>query len=244
MSSNSARILSRHLSRGVCGGFFVLMSLAPLRAQQVTIFPVPQNAGGVGGGGATAITLGPDGAMWFGGRNHIGRITLAGTITQFTLPTGNVVVNGIAAGPDGALWSTETNLNSLNTGLFTSQIGRITTSGSVAEFVIPTNNALPYAITAGADGALWFTESGADQVGRITTAGVITEYTAPSNTGGYTSQIVTGPDGSLWFNNGFAITKVTTQGVITQYKPNLGNQLLYAMGVGPSIYRFAPAVRR
>ena len=34
-------------------------------------------------------------------------------------------------------------------------------------------------IVAGADGALWFTESGSNRVGRITTAGVVTGYTLP-----------------------------------------------------------------
>ena len=46
------------------------------------------------------------------------------------------------------------------------------------EFPIPTINSSPYDITAGPDGALWFTEPGV-KIGRITTAGVITEYPVP-----------------------------------------------------------------
>jgi hypothetical protein len=73
----------------------------------------------------------------------------------------------IAAGPDGALWFTET---------FASRIGRITTSGVVSEFPLPTSGSGPADIAAGPDGALWFTEEGVHKIGRITTSGAITEY--------------------------------------------------------------------
>jgi hypothetical protein len=88
------------------------------------------------------------------------------------------------------LWFTEGDGN---------KIGRITTTGAIMEFQIPTANSGPIAITTGPDGALWFTESGTNKIGRITTAGVITaEYPVPtvnSHPGG----ITTGPDGALWF---------------------------------------------
>jgi virginiamycin B lyase len=35
-------------------------------------------------------------------------------------------------------------------------------------------------ITAGPDGALWFTEFTVSKIGRITTAGVVTEYSIPT----------------------------------------------------------------
>jgi len=60
--------------------------------------------------------------------------------------------------------------------------------------VLSTDIGNPQGITAGPDGALWFTKDRG--IGRITTAGVITEYptvnTAPT-------QITAGPDGELWF---------------------------------------------
>ena len=45
-------------------------------------------------------------------------------------------------------------------------------------------------ITAGPDGALWFTESSGDKIGRITTQGTITEFTVPEGSAGFTA----GPD--------------------------------------------------
>lgn len=57
----------------------------------------------------------------------------------------------------------------------------------------------PGEMTAGPDGALQFTDAGANFIGRITTSGEVTTYTGsgidqPLN-------ITDGPDGALWFTN-------------------------------------------
>jgi hypothetical protein len=68
---------------------------------------------------------------------------------------------------------------------------------TVSEFPI-TANSNPVGITAGPDGALWFTEQGTNKIGRITTAGMITEFsTLTANSGPF--GITAGPDGALWF---------------------------------------------
>ena len=56
-----------------------------------------------------SIAAGPDGNIWFAdGTNHaIGRLTPAGDITTFPLPSLDRVPFGIAAGPDGNIWFTE-----------------------------------------------------------------------------------------------------------------------------------------
>jgi virginiamycin B lyase len=64
----------------------------------------------------------------------------------------------IATGPDGSLWFTE---------FSSGKIGRISTSGVVMEFVIPTSASVPIGITSGPDGNLWFTEQFAHQIGRL-----------------------------------------------------------------------------
>src|SRR5262249_45824268 len=65
----------------------------------------------------------------------------------------------ITAGPDGNLWAT----------LFdASKIVRITPSGGVTEYLIPTSDSGPYGIITGPDGALWFAEYKASQIGKIT----------------------------------------------------------------------------
>ena len=63
----------------------------------------------------------------------------------------------------------------------------------------PTPGAGPAGITAGPDGALWFTEIGANKIGRITTLGVVTnEFTVPTANSDPVF-ISVGPDGALWF---------------------------------------------
>jgi virginiamycin B lyase len=61
------------------------------------------------------ITAGPDGNLWFTEHsgNKIGRITPAGVITEFPIPTRRSGPFGITAGPDGNLWFTETNGNKI-----------------------------------------------------------------------------------------------------------------------------------
>ena len=64
----------------------------------------------------------------------------------------------------------------------------------IKEFAVPGYNSYPNHITAGPDGALWFTELGGN-IGRITTEGTFTEYPVPTpNSAPYA--ITSGPDGS------------------------------------------------
>jgi virginiamycin B lyase len=56
----------------------------------------------------SGITAGPDGALWFTeSTGKIGRITVAGKVTEYPLPAGTGGdFTSIARGPDGALWFT------------------------------------------------------------------------------------------------------------------------------------------
>ena len=95
----------------------------------------------------------------------------------------------------------------------------MTTAGVVtAEYTLPTAAAAPQFITVGPDGALWFTEMGADKIGRITTSGVITEFSVPTPNAA-PDVIVAGADGALWFTeyHAGAIGRITTTGVVTEY---------------------------
>src|SRR5260370_28737820 len=107
---------------------------------------------------ANDITTGPDGAIWFieiipniqSGTlvGKIGRITPAGQISEFPVPTRSNLL-GITAGPDGNLWFTE---------LQSGKIGRITPTGTISEFPLPTSESTSAFITTGPDGAIWFPE--------------------------------------------------------------------------------------
>ena len=75
----------------------------------------------------------------------------------------------------------------------------------------------PIDITAGPDGALWFTNAGNDSIGRITTAGAVTNFTDPSIAS--PNGITVGPDGALWFANSRANTigRITTAGAVSHF---------------------------
>lgn len=66
---------------------------------------------------------------------------------------------------------------------------------SVAEFDIPIPNARPYWLTAGSDGAIWFTMSGARSIGRITSDGRMTAFEVD----GTPLFLTVAADGNLWF---------------------------------------------
>jgi virginiamycin B lyase len=75
-----------------------------------------------------------------------------------------------------------------------------------------------YGITAGPDGALWFTEPYSNQIGRISTGGVMTHFPAPTPKS-FIQGITAGPDGALWFTEYVArkIGRITTGGTITEF---------------------------
>jgi sugar lactone lactonase YvrE len=157
---------------------------------------------------------GSDGNLWFTertGPGFVGRIARINPVTheikEFSAGiTGITDPDGIAAGPEGNLWFTEEQGN---------RIGRITPTGTITEFPIPTAGSEPVAIVTGSDGNLWFAEQDSVKIGRITPAGTITEFPLPSPDN-EPRAIAAGPDGNIWFamDNG-DIGRITPAGVIT-----------------------------
>jgi virginiamycin B lyase len=96
----------------------------------------------------------------------------------------------IVTGPDGNLWATVEAYPGVG------GIAKITPSGHVTVYKIPTNGADLGYIAVGSDGNLWFTEHSPNKFGRITPSGTITEF--PFEDIGAPNGIVSGPDGRLW----------------------------------------------
>jgi streptogramin lyase len=95
-------------------------------------------------------------------------------------------------------------------------IGRMTTSGAVTEFTVPTASSELWGITAGPDGNLWFTEINGDKIGRITTSGTITEFSLPPLSAPV--GITAGPDGNLWFTESVnQIGRITASGTVSAF---------------------------
>jgi streptogramin lyase len=184
-----------------------------------------------------SLAIGPDGNLWFTDqRGEIGRMTLTGKVSEFSLPihqypAGSNPIKApagsgagqpldITAGLDGNLWFTEI-------GPVGSSIGRITTSGKITEFPLPSANTFLSSITAGSDGNLWFTGIGANngpsKIGVITPQGKIHEFTLPHSILG---SITKGPGGNLWFaefqysgtgTTAGEIRRITTAGKISDF---------------------------
>ena len=85
---------------------FVPLASSLVAAQSFIEFPFPTRSGS---GWSWRITAGPDGNLWFTEqyRNTIGRMTPAGVVTEFPVPTRNAAPAGITTGPDGNLWFTQ-----------------------------------------------------------------------------------------------------------------------------------------
>ncbi len=208
--------------------------------------------------------MGPDGGLWFTenafdafgssvNSGVIGRLSGRGRITLYFLPRPRPGLTGatpysIVAGPDGAMWFTERDGNA---------IGRITTTGHIREYPLPTGRPMrngvgrddipgrtgssePGDIVTGPDGALWFTEEYADRIGRITRGGHVHEYALPDaqprSDGGSLGPtgLTVGPGGALWFvlGNRDRIVRFTLSGRATYFElPHTEQQdMTYAFG--------------
>ncbi len=164
------------------------------------------------GSAPSGLAVGPDGKLWFinGGApsqpTTVGRITSDGRhVDTYPIPDGNI--GRIVPGPDGALWFTEKSEYDV-----LDKIGRVTIEGTIRQFPLPQINEAALDITAGLDGALWFTATPPDcprstlpppsdclaarALGRIAVDGSITLIPLSGKSTPY--GIALGPDGNLW----------------------------------------------
>ncbi len=167
-------------------------------------FPLPN------GVEADALTIGPDGNIWFADRpgNAVGAITPAGVVTEYKIPSaagGNAGPSSITTGADGNLWFTDPGAHA---------IGRVTPSGQVRLYPIAARYATPNAIASGPNGDLWFTETdpSGPAIGRFSPAGgPVTQIPLPA---GFVDPTTIVPDGpsSLAFTDpaGNRIGQITT----------------------------------
>ena len=192
----------------------------------------------VTGGSPGAVTVAPDGAVWFTywGTKSIGRLGPDGQVKLLPLNGGREAA-GIATGPDGTIWFTQqlpTNPSSGLSGSSDAAVGHVNSDGTITDFPLPTQAANPMGstslgvgasvIVAGPDGAMWFLESGADKVGRITAAGVITEFDLPERDRMHANpeDITVGPDGAVYVTETLRsrVARIDpTTGAITELPP-------------------------
>jgi virginiamycin B lyase len=75
----------------------------------------------------------------------------------------------------------------------------VTTSGTFTEHALSdAADAVPWGLTTGPDGNLWFAELEGGRIGSITTAGVVNTVALPT-AGARPVELAAGPDGNIWF---------------------------------------------
>jgi len=168
----------------------MVLAVAPFAAvgEAITEFTIPTL-----NSGATNITAGPDGNVWFTEptAGKIARVTPAGVITEFAMPgTGYSL---IASGPDGNLWVAGPQ----------TQVARMNVFGSLVElFELPISKPAIGGIVFSENGDLWFSEAstidGPLTIGKRTPSGTVTEYVLAGAFPGTLGRIVFGSDGNLW----------------------------------------------
>ncbi len=148
------------------------------------------------------LALGPDGNLWVdeGTNNVIAKVTPSGVFTDYTAPSATSI-GGITNGADGYVWFVEDGAD---------KIARIRASdGHIDEFGPFPGESGFGDIARGADGRIWVDEREHSKVLRLHASGVLQAVFTVANDAW---NGIAGPDGNVWFINGFAdaVTRVDT----------------------------------
>jgi virginiamycin B lyase len=172
------------------------------------------------GGNPMGLAAGPDGKMWFteSPGHRIGRIDAAGKIVEFSAGlSANGSPGEITAGPDGALWFGED--VSLSDGTYGSKIGRITTAGTIAEFVLPDRSGVLNNIASDSE-RIWFTLGfPGNGIGWMDVRTHHATVVALPDGTSYAQGIALGSDGNTWFAmpQDHRMGRITKDGKITMF---------------------------
>ena len=160
------------------------------------------------------LAVAPDGAVWFAEPGTVSVTRLKdGAFTRFAvgppslMGEGNVAPFGVAVDAQGTVWATLQNAN---------QLVRITPTGDMAVFDVPTPRSGLGDLAVDASGAVWFLELSANKIGRFA-GGRFQEFAVPTPSAGLIA-IAAAPDGGVWFTElrGHKLGRVH-QGVITEF---------------------------
>ena len=136
------------------------------------------------------LAVAPDGAIWFaeGTAYSITRLKDA-KLTRYVIKNVRGGPYGVTVDANGNVWAT---LQSGN------QILRITPSGEMTEFEVPTRGSSPTDVAVDQKGNVWFTEFRGNKIARFFD-GNFTEFEIPGTQSAALSGIAIAPDGSVWF---------------------------------------------
>jgi virginiamycin B lyase len=135
------------------------------------------------------LAVAPDGSVWFAESTAFSFTRLKdGKLERHEFKSLRGGPYGVAVAADGTVYGT---LQSGN------QLLRISPSGEMSEFDLPTPSAAPTDVTVDKQGHVWVVEFGANKIARFAD-GKFTEYPLPKNKAA-PSGIAVASDGSVWF---------------------------------------------
>jgi hypothetical protein len=112
-----------------------------------------------------------------------------GVFRDYPLPAADAQPTGIVISVHSEIWFTQFAAN---------KIGRISQTGELTEYSIPTPNSGPLGIASFPTSRdVWFTEFNANKIGRITREGIITEFPIPTPASGPFGITGSGPMGNV-----------------------------------------------
>jgi streptogramin lyase len=199
-----------------------------------------------------SIAVGSDGSLYFTESSpdlnaKVGKITMAGDITEIDLSDGQADPTGITRGSDGNIWFAQQFPYDCSADPTppVARFGTMSASGTVSEFDLPPCH-YPLNVASGSDGNLWFTEQVNGQIGTITTGGTVTEFDIPG-VGVYSSPtaITASADGNIYFseNMGNTIDVVSPTGAISIAKQlTLAQANVNGMVEGPNPFGSGTAI--
>ena len=187
-----------------------------------------------------AAAIGPDGNFWVAFNNvqngpGIARVVPNGNVTEFMV-TGASSVNSLTSGPDGSLWFVDGN-----------KIGKMSTQGTVAEFVIPASPGKSSVdlsnaqLSAGGDGNVWFINAGA--LNQITPLGNVKAVATPN---GQLTSLSAAGNGNLWYSlipaangplsdrPGPVVARLSSQGITTILPDRAGDSAVPVTAITPA----------
>ncbi len=163
------------------------------------------------GSNVSSITSGPDGNIWYTAieTNKIGKVTISGIVTEYTIPSPYSRPNSIVSDNNGNVWFTEFNSH---------KVARSTINGSITEYQLD-NNFAPDDIILGPDNNMWFSSGNTNKIGRISSSGSVMYFELPASSFIGLVRLVSGSDGNIWFteSNDNQIGRITPTGVITEF---------------------------
>jgi streptogramin lyase len=203
------------------------------------------------------IVLGPDGNLWFPAVAYgnfttdkpsgaIGQLTTSGKFRLFPMPKANSYPLAIAFGRDGKLWFSAFQGNGqlapnvdqaprFSGGY--SEFGQMSQDGRFHLFTLPSSTISPRSIAVGADGNLWFTDTGAgsndawvNKIGRLTPSGAFSEFPLTLRKAtDFINLLIAGPDGNLWFSIDSELPDYSVFGEMGRITPQ-GTVTIFTLG--------------